>query len=213
MNPSPLQRSLLALLLAGAAGTARAGAPQPDTRQGEFVHVCRGGINKNLACTVANEEADCPGSDCVVQAVSPFIKGTLTIIAHDSVTDWTDGRATNRALTVLLEVRAPNGTQQLLAATYQNLVEPTSAPAAPSNVVAIEMDEFALRAVAGAVNGLLYVQPEAALAAQLQALFGANGTPVLIATERKVESADHTNDGLASVLRFKVKLQFLTPVS
>lgn len=201
-------------LLAGTvlAVTAHAGAPQPDTRQGEFAHVCRGGAKKNQTCTVATEGTDCPGSECVVRTLSSPIKATLTVIAHDAVTDWANGGAAHQALTVLLEVRAPNGTQQMLAATYQNLAEPGTAPAAPSNVVAIEMDEFALRAASGAVSGLLFVQPEATLAAQLQTLFGQTGTPVLVATERQVQSADHTSDGLATVLRFKVKLQFVVPL-
>ena len=65
------------------------------------------------------------------------IKGTLTIIAHDSVTDWLNGGAANRALTVMLEVKAPDGSKQMLAATYQDLATPTNPPEAPSNVVAI----------------------------------------------------------------------------
>jgi hypothetical protein len=200
-------------LLAGMAlaATAHAGAPQPDTRQGEFAHVCRSGANKNRACTIATEAQDCPRSTCVLRTLSNPVKATLTIIAHDAVTDWANGGATNQALTVLLEVRAPNGTQQMLAATYQNLAEPRTAPTAPTNVVAIDMDEFALRAAAGAVDGLLFVQPEATLAEQLQTLFGQTGTPVLVATERQVQSADHTGDGLATVVRFKMKLQFVDP--
>lgn len=205
-------RSSVMLAALALAATAHAGAPQPDTRQGDFAHVCRGGANKNLACTLATEPTDCPGSECVVRALSAPVKATLTVVAHDSVTDWATGAATNRALTVLLEVRAPDGSQQLLAATYQNLPDPTVAPTAPSNVVAIEMDEFALRSVSGAVGDLLFVQPEATLAGRLQDLFGQDGTPVLVATERRVQTADHTTDGLATVLRFKMKLQFLAPL-
>ncbi len=210
-----LTPTLLALALAVAsAGTARAGAPQPDTRQGEFAHVCAGGANKDQACTVATQDVDCPKSGCVVRAVSKTVKGLLTLIAHDSVTDWATGTATNRALTALLEVKAPDGSKQLLAATYQNIASPTDPPAAPSNVVAIGMDELALQNLAGAVNGLLFVQPEATLAQQLQTLFGSNGTPALVAVfDRQVQSADHTADGLATVLRFKVKIQFLEPAA
>jgi hypothetical protein len=193
----------------GGTGLAHAGAPQPETRQGDFVHVCRSGPNKNKACTVANEDAACPSSDCVVSAVTQSVNGVLTVIAHDSVTDWANGGATNRALSVLLEVKAPNGTQQLLAATYQNLADPTLPPTAPGNVVSIDIDEVALRNVAN-VNDLLFIQPEATLAEQLQTLFGSTGTPAIVAvTDKKVQSADHTTDGLATVLRFKVKIQFL----
>lgn len=199
-------------MVVGSAGSARAGAPQPDQRQGDFVHVCQGGANKADACSVATQDTDCPGSECVVRALSNPIKGTLTIIAHDSVTDWGNRGATNRALTVMLEVKAPDGTKQMLAATYQDLATPTEPPAAPGNVVAIGMDEQALQTAAGAVSGLLFVQPESTLAARLQSLFGSTGTPVIVAVDRRAESADHTGDGLATVLRFKVKVQFLEPV-
>jgi hypothetical protein len=202
-------------LAAGSWGTARAGAPQPDTREGDFAHVCKSGPDKNRPCTVPTQEVDCPGSECVVLAVSKSIKGTLTLIAHDSVTDWANGGGTNRALTVLLEVKAPDGSSQMLAATYQDLATPTNPPTAPSNVVAIDMDETNLQALSGAVSGLLFVSPESTLSQQLQTLFGSTGTPALVAVTdgRSVQSADHTGDGLATVLRFKVKIQFLTPAA
>jgi hypothetical protein len=197
----------LALCLA-VAGTAHAGAPQPDTRQGDYAHVCRSGPQKNQACTVATEETDCPSSECVVKTLSGVVNGTLTLIAHDAVTDWASGEAANQALTVLLEVKAPGGALQLLSATYQNLADPALPPAASPSVVAIDMDEFALRNI-GNVSGLLFASPEATLAGQLRTIFGLEGTPVLVGTDKKVQSADHTTDGLATVLRFKVKIQFL----
>jgi hypothetical protein len=198
-------------LAMGFAGTARAGAPQPDRRQGDFAHVCRSGPNENKPCTIATEDIDCLASECVVLAVSNRVNGTLTLIAHDSVTDWANGGATNHALTVMLEVKAPDGSQQVLAATYQNLAAPTNPPTAPGNVVSIDMDEIALRNLSS-VNELLFVQPESTLAEQLQTLFGSTGTPAIVAvTDRKVQSADHTTDGLATVLRFKVTIQFLVP--
>jgi hypothetical protein len=213
MNPSHTLASLALCLAVAAAGAARAGAPQPDQRQGDFVHVCRGGANKAQACTVATEEADCPGSECVVQPLSSSIRGTLTLIAHDAVTDWANGGATHQALTVMLEVRAPGGGTQILAATYQDLGAPTNPPRALDDVVSIDMDEFALRDITTAVNALLFVQPESTLAQQLQTLFGSSGTPAIVAvSDRRVQSADHTLDGLATVLRFKVTIQFLAPV-
>ena len=83
----------------------------------------------------------------------------------------------------------------------------------PGDVVSIGMDELAVNVLSGAVGGLLFVQPETTLAQQLQTLYGVTGTPVIVATnDRKVESADHTGDDLATVLRFKVKVQFVEPV-
>jgi len=198
-------------LAAGLAGAAHAGAPQPDVRQGDFRHVCQGGTNKGDACTVATQDADCPGSACLLSAVSRPTTGTLTIIAHDTVTDWQNGGATNRALTVLLEVKAPDHSKQMLAATYQNVASPTDPPAAPSNVVSIAMDESALQNLSTALNGLLFVQPESTMAQALQTLFASTATPVLVAVDRKAQGADHTADGLATVLRFKVKIQFVEP--
>jgi hypothetical protein len=192
-------------------GVAHAGAPQPEQRAGDFAHVCSSGANRGQPCTVATQDADCPGSVCIVQTLTPPARATLTLIAHDSVTDWANGGAPNRALTVMLEVKAPGGTR-LLAATYQNVLDPTLPPTAPGNIVAIDMDEAALTNLAEALNGLLFVQPESALAEQLQDLFDSPGVPVIVdATDGRVQSADHTGDALATVVRFKVKIRFLAP--
>jgi hypothetical protein len=199
-------------LVLGAAAAARAGAPQPDTRQGDFEHVCKGGAAKGEACTVPTEATDCPRSECVPRILSKVIRGTLTLIAHDSVTDWAAGGATNRALTAMLEVRSPDGVKQMLTATYQDLVFPTEPPQAPSNVVAIPIDEAALRTLASAPSDLLFARPESRLAAQLQTLFGSTGTPVIVAaSDRAARLADHVGDELATVLRFPVRIQFLDP--
>ena len=204
----------LALFLALASAPAvRAGAPQPDTRQGNFVHVCQGGPNKGDSCTIPTEDTDCPRSSCVLTTLGKPIRGTLTLIAHDAVTDWLNGGATNQAMTVLLEVRAPDGSKQMLAATYQDLATPTNPPSATSDVISIGLDETALHNLAaGGASGLLFVQPESTLRTQLQTLFQSTGTPVLVATaDRSARVADHVGDGLATVLRFKVIVRFLEP--
>ena len=213
MIQSYVRIALACCLAVGSAGTANAGAPQPDQRQGDFAHVCQGGANKGQPCTVVTQDTDCPRSECVVRTLSKRIRGRLTIIAHDAVTDWLNGGAANSALTVMLEVRAPDGSRQMLAATYQDLATPTDPPTAPGNVVAIPMDESALQTLSGAVNGLLFAQPESTISLRLQNLFNVTGTPVIVAaSDGAVQSADHTGDGLATVLRFKVKLQFVEPL-
>jgi hypothetical protein len=213
MKQSHIVAMVACCVALASAPAAYGGAPQPDTRAGDFVHVCAGRANKGQTCTVATQDTECPKSECVVKTLSKAIKGTLTIIAHDTVTDWLNGGATNSALTAMLEVKAPDGTKHLLAATYQDLATPTNPPSAPSNVVSIAMDENALQTLAGAVGGLVFVQPESTLAQQLQQLFGETGTPVIVAAnDKKVQTADHTGDGLATVLRFKVKVQFVEPV-
>jgi hypothetical protein len=211
MNRSRVLTAFALGLSLTAAVVAHAGAPQPEQREGDFAHVCSSGANRGQPCTVANQAADCPGSVCVVQTLTPPARATLTLIAHDSVTDWANGVAPNKALTVMLEVKAPGGTQ-LLAATYQNAADPTLPPTAPGNIVAIDMDEGNLSDLADALNGLLFVQPETALAQQLQALFNSQGTPVIVdATDGRVLKSDHTGDALATVLRFKVKIRFVAP--
>lgn len=214
MNRSSIVVALAMLLAAGPAADAHAGAPEPDQRQDDFVHVCRGGINKGDACTLETEAQDCPKSDCILKVVSAPISGTLTVIAHDSVTDWRTGAAGNRATTVMLELRAPDRSKQMLAATYQNLIVPTDPPEAPGHIVAIPLDEQAVSFAATGVGGLLFAQPEPTLAEHLKALFASEGTPVIVAAEgRRAELADHRGDGLATVLRFKIKLQFVEPAA
>lgn len=209
-------RILVALgagLVLGSAGAARAGAPQPEQRQGDFAHTCLGGPRKALACTVPTQDVDCPKSECVITTLSKPIPGTLTLVAHDTVTDWLNGGAGNRALTAMLEVRAPDGSKQMLAGTYQDLAAPTNPPEAPGNVVAIPMDELALANLSNAVDGLLFVRPESTLGQRLQTLFATTGTPVLYAVApRSARFADHTDDDLATVLRFKVKVRFVEPL-
>ena len=213
MKQSRMLIAFASCLVVGTAGIARAGAPQPDTRQGDFAHVCQGGSGKGQPCTVATQATDCPGSTCVPSTLSKTIAGTLTIIAHDTVTDWGNGGATRRALTVMLEVKAPDGSRQMLAATYQNLLSPLDPPTAPGNVVSVPIDEAAVQGLAGAVGGLLFAQPDSTIAQRLQALFATTGVPALVAVkDRQVQSADHTGDGLATVLRFKVRIQFLDGV-
>lgn len=212
MKQSHVLVAFACCLAMGFTGAARAGAPPPDLRAGEFAHVCQGGPNKELPCTVPTQDTDCPGSACVLRTLSKAIAGTLTIIAHDSVTDWAHGGATNRALTVMLEVKAPGGGREMLAATYQDIANPTNPPEAPANVMSLSMDEAAVETLADAVTGLLFVQPESTLSQQLQTLFDVTGTPVIVAAgDRHVESAVHTADGLATVLRFKVRVQFVEP--
>lgn len=209
--------SLLALLtlcfaIAGP-GEVRAGGPLPDNREDDFAHVCRGGTNAGDSCSIFAEETDCPRSQCIPAAVSKPIRGTLTLIAHDAVTDWATGGAGNQSLTLLVDVPGPDGKRQLLSATYQDLVSPRNPPTAPGTVVVLPMDEVALRDLSPAVNGLLFAQPESRLAAHLQALFGSTGVPALVFAERRALLADHTGDDLATVVRFKVQIQFLAPAA
>jgi hypothetical protein len=201
------------LTITAGALAAHAGGPLPDTREDDFAHVCKGGDNAGDLCSIPTEETDCPRSRCVVVTTTKPIRGTVTVVAHDAVTDWSNGRADAQALTLLLEVRSPDGTKQLLSATYQDLLAPRNPPSAPGSSIVLPMDELALRDVAPLLSGLLFLQPEAQLAEQLKTIFGTTGTPALILTDKKPQLADHTGDPLATVLRFKVQIQFLAPAA
>lgn len=207
-----LMLATLALVLTGARLT-HAGGPLPDTREDDFAHVCKGGPNAGASCTIPTEATDCPRSACVVDAAGKPIRGTATLIAHDAVTDWSSGDASFQAFTLLLEVRGPDGTRHLLSATYQDLLSPRNPPTAPGNVVVLPLDEVALRDVAPFLGGLLFVQPESRLAQQLQIIFDSSAAPALVFTDRRPQLADHTGDALATVLRFKVQIQFLVPAA
>jgi hypothetical protein len=79
--------------------------------------------------------------------------------------------------------------------------------------VSIPLDDPAVRNLSAAVSGLLFAAPESTLAERLQTLFGTAGTPAIVAVQDgNAQSADHTGDDLATVLRFKVKIAFLDPV-
>ncbi|MBY0280196.1 hypothetical protein K2Z84_33095 [Candidatus Binatia bacterium] len=212
MKRMTLALSTLALVLTGAR-LGHAGGPLPDTREDDFVHVCKGGPNVGDRCSIPTEATDCPRSSCIIDAASKPIRGTATLIAHDTVTDWSSGDASFQAFTLLLEVRGPDGTLHLLSATYQDLLSPRNPPTAPGNVVVLPLDEIALRDVAPFLGGLLFVQPESRLAEQLQIIFGSSAAPALVFTDRRPQLDDHTGDALATVLRFKVKLQFLVPAA
>jgi hypothetical protein len=196
------------------AGVAWAGAPTPDDRSKDFEHVCQKGPNKDQPCTVATQATDCPKSECVPKTLSKTFKGTLTLIADGNVRDWLNGTVMgNQALTVMLEVKAPDGTKHILAQTYQDLAFPAGPPQAPLDVIAFDLDETHVKDLNSAVSGLVFAQPEGVIASELQTLFGVTGTPVIIeAKDKKVDFADHTTDNLATVLRFKVKLQFVDPI-
>lgn len=207
-----LALSTLAFVV-GAARSTLAGGPLPDTREDDFAHVCKSGPNAGDGCSIPTEDTDCPRSVCIVAAASKPIRGTATLIAHDAVTDWSTGNAGFQAFTLLLEVRGPDGTRHMLSATYQDLLAPQNPPTAPGNVVVLPLDEVALRDVAPLLSGLLFVQPESRLAQQLQIIFDSNATPALVLTDRRPLLADHTGDALATVLRFKVQIQFLVPAA
>ena len=214
MRRIPLALSALGLVLAlGCARGALAGGPLPDSREDDFAHVCKGGAADGQSCSTLTPETDCPRGRCIPVALTKALRGTLTLIAHDAVTDWATGGAGNQALTLLLEVRSPDGVRQLLSATYQDLLSPQNPPTAPGSVVVLPMDEAALRDLAAATGGLLFVQPESRLAEQLQQVFGTTGAPALVLTDRRPQLADHTGDPLATVLRFKVQIQFLAPAA
>ena len=103
MRRIPLALSALGLVLAlGCARGALAGGPLPDSREDDFAHVCKGGSADGQSCSMLTPETDCPRGRCIPVALTKALRGTLTLIAHDAVTDWATGGAGNQALTLLL---------------------------------------------------------------------------------------------------------------
>src|SRR5262245_15689495 len=122
-----------------------AAVPPPEVRHPGKPHICDSGPKRGCACN-SDPNGD-PNGGCSDHPVDPLPvleggpqcvplvlpaprgSGTLTFIIDEDVTDYDrpDAPQTNRAFTVLFEVKAPDG-RHLLADIYQNLGDPTGDP-------------------------------------------------------------------------------------
>ena len=218
-----------------------AGTSPPDVRHPQLAHVCDSGPMRGCPCTPTSTDLDgiCSpidrigppffedGPQCVPFVLpEPRATGVLTIMVDDDVTDYERPDApSNRAFTLLVDVKAPDG-HHLLSDTYQNLQDPTDFPAggwdhaAPGDPPDFEeIDELGPIAwfdpeldLLGELKPFLFLAPEMRLAEALRALLGApEGTlPVIISdvTMKKGELEDRLFDSLATVLQIKVKVGF-----
>ena len=225
-------RPLLALVLfAAVPGLARA-AVDCTAREPNLPHVCDKGPNAGqtcvpdfsavsdpLTCSVSRPSQNdfCQGAKCtmVFQKGATF-SAIMTLIADDNVSAL-DGSQTIQnaiAVTVLIDL----GKQGVLSQTYQNLTgtDLSDLASAPRDTFGVGLDEQRLESEtelrpdgkAAIVNDLLFRPQDDELADALRTIFNATGIPVVTKVS-SLSLSDRRTDGLATVLRLKVKGAFV----
>jgi hypothetical protein len=226
-----INRLLALVLLATAPAVARA-AVDCTAREPLLPHVCDKGQNAGLACTPdfstvtdtltcsVSRPADndfCLGAKCtMVFEKGATFSAVMTMIADDHVSAL-DGSQTIQnaiALTVIIDL----GKKGLLSQTYQNLTgtELSALASAPRDTFGVAIDEQRLQletelrpdGKAAIVNDLLFRPQDPELADALRAIFNTTGIPVVTKVS-SVDLTDRQTDGLATVLRLKVKGAFV----
>jgi hypothetical protein len=225
-------RSLLALaLLATLPGLARA-AVDCTAREPNLPHVCDKGPNAGqacvpdfsavtdtLTCSVSRPAQNdfCLGAKCtMVFEKGATFSAVMTMIADNNVSAL-DGSQTIQnaiALTVIIDL----GKRGVLSQTYQNLsgADLSTIASAPVDSFGVAIDEQRLQSETdirpdgkeAIVNDLLFRPQDSELADALRAIFGATGIPVVTKVS-SVSLTDRRADGLATVLRLKVKGGFV----
>src|SRR5262249_10553063 len=118
------------------------------------------------------------------------------------------------AVTVIIEL----GKRGVLSQTYQTLGANLSDLAtAPTDTFGVGIDEQRLvtetdlrpDGKAAIVNDLLFRPQDPEMADALRAIFNATGTPVVSKVSPTIKLTDQRTDGLATVLRLKVKGAFV----
>lgn len=223
---------LLALVLIAAVPNLARAAVDCTAREPLLPHVCDKGQNAGLACTPdfstvtdtltcsvsrPAENNFCLGAKCtMVFEKGATFSAVMTIIADNNVSAL-DGSQTIQnaiALTVIIDL----GKRGVLSQTYQNLTgtELSDLASAPRDTFGVALDEQRLEAEtelrpdgkAAIVNDLLFRPQDPELADALRAIFNATGVPV-VSKVSSVDLTDHQTDGLATVLRLKVKGAFV----
>jgi hypothetical protein len=226
-------RRFLALVLLAAAppGLARA-AVDCTAREPDLPHVCDKGPNAGLACvpdfstvtdplicSVSRPSQDdfCLGAKCtMVFERGATFSAIMTMVADNNVSAF-DGSQTIQnaiAVTVIIDL----GKRGILSQTYQNLsgTELSDLASAPTDTFGVAIDEQRLESEtelrpsgkAAIVNDLLFRPQDGELADALRAIFNATGTPVVTKVS-SLSLTDQRTDGLATVLRLKVKGAFV----
>ena len=224
---------LLALVLLAAAPAVAHAAVDCTAREPLLHHVCDKGQNAGLACTpdfstvtdtltcsVSRPAQNdfCLGAKCImVFEKGATFSAVMTMIADNNVSAL-DGSQTIQnaiALTVIIDL----GKKGVLSQTYQNLTgtELNDLTLPPRDSFGVAIDEQRLESEtelrpdgkAAIVNDLLFRPQDPELADALRAIFNATGIPVVTKVS-SVDLTDHQTDGLATVLRLKVKGAFVT---
>ena len=223
---------LLALVLLAAAPPVAHAAVDCTAREPLLPHVCDKGQNAGLACTPdfstvtdtltcsvsrPAENDFCLGAKCtMVFEKGATFSAVMTMIADNNVSAL-DGSQTIQnaiALTVIIDL----GKRGALSQTYQNLsgTELSDLTSPPTDTFGVALDEQRLESEtelrpdgkAAIVNDLLFRPQDQELADALRAIFNATGVPVVTKVS-SVALTDHRTDGLATVLRLKVKGGFV----
>src|SRR5262249_32562292 len=223
---------LLALVLLAAAPAVAHAAVDCTAREPLLPHVCDKGQNAGLTCTpdfstvtdtltcsVSRPAQNdfCLGAKCtmVFQKAATF-SAVMPLIADNNVSAL-DGSQTIQnaiALTVVIDL----GKNGVLSQTYQNLsgTQLSDLASAPRDTFGVAIDEQRLQSEteirpdgkAAIVNDLLFRPQDAELADALRAIFNATGVPV-VTKVTSLSLTDRGADGLATVLRLKVKGGFV----
>ncbi|HXJ33272.1 MAG TPA: hypothetical protein VMS22_04460 [Candidatus Eisenbacteria bacterium] len=224
-------RILAIAALAALPAVARA-AVDCTAREPLLPHVCASGANEGSTCQPDFTGADtlicsasrpaqndtCGGAKCTMV----FEKGAnfsaeMLIIVDDNVSQMDGAQSINNAVAATVVFNL--GKNGFFAQTYQTLgADLASLTQAPVDDFGVTLDEQRLRqemlphpneTKAAIVNDLLFRPQDTDLADALRALFVTTGTPVVFKVSSPVLS-DHT-DGLATVMRLKVKGGFILP--
>jgi hypothetical protein len=225
-------RQLLALvLLAGVPGLARA-AVDCTAREPNLHHVCEKGQNAGLecvpdfsavtdplTCSVSRPAQNnfCLGAKCtMVFEKGATFSAVMTLIADNNVSalDGTQTIQNAIAVTVVIDL----GKKGVLSQTYQNLsgTNLSDLATAPTDTFGVALDEQRLQSEtdlrpdgkAAIVNDLLFRPQDDELADALRTIFDATGIPVVTKVS-SLSLTDRRADGLATVLRLKVKGGFV----
>jgi hypothetical protein len=229
----PFLSFVLALLLFDT-GSIHASSPISELRETQLPHVCKG-PGKPQPCT---DDSQCPSGLCEINFLrgpDAAFMAEVTLIIDDNVSKF-DGSESEelsdvKAATVLLEIK-DKGETHLLAQTYQNLeggnfdALVAALKAGPfladmglgppeTNRRAAEFRLFESLTddpFPSILDDFLFEEGDNELADAVRALFGIAGRPIIAEVPRDaalVQRSDHVADGLASLVRLKVKIRFV----
>jgi hypothetical protein len=232
-----MSRCLVALIVLVVLPAVAPAAVDCTAREPGLPHVCASGANAGNSCNVDFTGADtlvCSASrpspnDCgsgvkctMVFEKNATFSGVMLIMVDENVSQLDGNQSIQNAvaLTVVFDL----GKKGILSQTYQTLSGATlladfqaDLATAPTDSFGVQLSEQRLRdetqlrpdGKAAIVNDLLFRPDDTELAEALRTMFVTAGTPVILKVS-SVTLQDHP-DGLATVLRLKVKGGFVAP--
>lgn len=222
----------LATLLVATGSAVAGGSPVPERREEQLPRICKG-PGKSQSCT---KDSDCASGRCEINFLrgpDAAFMAEVTLIIDDNVSKF-DGSESKelseiKAVTVLLEIK-DKGETHLLAQTYQNLEGQdfnALVAALEAGPFLADMESRDRRAaerrlfepqdddpVHSILDDFLFEEGDSEMADAVRALFGMTGRPIIADVPEDaafVQRSDHAadGDGLASLVRMKVKIRFV----